>query len=95
MVRFYFDLMWARFITKVYMPIKRYFLRRNPRLLGTIYYVRPHGNDRNDGLTYATAWKTLKNVNKLDIKEGDVIEIGAEIEDVLLVIGGMNEIQED
>ena len=37
----------------------------------------------------------IKNVNKLDIKEGDVVKIGAEIEDVLLVIGGMNEIQED
>lgn len=30
---------------------------------GTIYYVSPDGNDANDGLSPATAWKTLGKVN--------------------------------
>ncbi len=41
---------------------------------GTAYYVSNKGNDKNDGLTPATAFKTAKKVSGADfLKEGDAV----------------------
>ena len=36
---------------------------------GTVYYVSPNGDDRNDGLTPETAWRTLDKVNSATIRD--------------------------
>ena len=38
---------------------------------GTKYYVAASGNDDNDGLTPATAWKSVEKVNAFEFKAGD------------------------
>ena len=38
---------------------------------GTTYYVRADGCDENDGLSDATAWKTLQKVSQAELQEGD------------------------
>jgi hypothetical protein len=38
-----------------------------------IYYVSPHGNDTNDGLSIAASWKSLAKVNSIDFQQGDRI----------------------
>lgn len=38
---------------------------------GTAYYVSNGGDDNNDGLSPATAWKTLKRVNDTPLQFGD------------------------
>jgi len=43
------------------------------------YYVRPTGNDNANGLSHATAWKSINRVNKHRFKTGD---------DVYLLSGG-------
>ena len=41
---------------------------------GKTYYVSPKGNDNNDGLTPATAFKTIEKVSNADfLKEGDAV----------------------
>lgn len=41
---------------------------------GNVYYVSPYGNDKNDGLTEKTAWKTPARVsNAPELKSGDVV----------------------
>lgn len=37
------------------------------------YYISAAGNDANNGLTTATAWQTLSNINNLNLKAGDKI----------------------
>ncbi|HEY6956475.1 MAG TPA: right-handed parallel beta-helix repeat-containing protein [Flavisolibacter sp.] len=37
------------------------------------YYIGSHGNDANNGLSTATAWQTLTNINSLSLKPGDKI----------------------
>jgi len=40
---------------------------------GKVYYVDDYnGNNRNDGLTYATAWKSLGRA-KLSVRPGDLV----------------------
>jgi hypothetical protein len=41
------------------------------RLLAATYYVSPTGSDKNNGLSPATAWKTLAKVNAKDFEPGD------------------------
>lgn len=36
---------------------------------GTVYYVSQNGDDRNDGLTPETAWRTLDKVNSATIRD--------------------------
>ena len=38
---------------------------------GETYYVSESGDDRNDGKTEATAWRTLKKVSEADLNAGD------------------------
>lgn len=38
---------------------------------GNIYYVRNDGDDKNDGRTPETAWRTLEKVSEADLKWGD------------------------
>ena len=41
---------------------------------GNAYYVSPKGNDKNDGLSPETAWKTLSRIsNAPELKKGDVV----------------------
>ncbi len=40
---------------------------------GKLYYVSENGNDNNDGLSPATALKTLEKASELQLCEGDVI----------------------
>ena len=40
---------------------------------GTAYYVSNDGDDTNDGLTPATAWKTLTKVNEATFNSGDAV----------------------
>jgi hypothetical protein len=37
------------------------------------YYISPSGNDANNGLSIATAWRTPSNINVLDLEPGDKI----------------------
>src|SRR5690348_4137511 len=37
------------------------------------YYISIQGNDLNNGLSVATAWQTLTNINALSLKPGDKI----------------------
>jgi hypothetical protein len=41
--------------------------------LATTYYVSPSGNDANSGKSPGLAWKTVGNVNSLDLKPGDTV----------------------
>ena len=43
------------------------------KILGTTYYVSSDGDDTADGLSPATAWKTLFRANKVASKPGDSI----------------------
>ena len=38
---------------------------------GTKYYVSNDGDDKNDGLSEITPWRTLDRVNAAELKEGD------------------------
>ena len=38
-----------------------------------IYYISPHGNDLNNGLSISTAWKTLSQVTNLNLEPGDQV----------------------
>ncbi len=40
---------------------------------GRSFYVSHDGNDKNDGLTPATAWKTLQRVTGAELAEGDAV----------------------
>lgn len=40
---------------------------------GRTYYVSPNGNDANDGLSAAAAWKTISKVNSASIASGSVV----------------------
>jgi len=40
-------------------------------LFATTYYVKTNGNDAADGLSHATAWKTIKKVNSFSFETGD------------------------
>ena len=40
---------------------------------GKTYYVSQNGNDNNDGLSPATAWKTIQKVNNSPISCGDAV----------------------
>ncbi len=40
---------------------------------GTTYYVSNDGDDNNDGLTPATAWKTLKKASEFEYATGDCV----------------------
>ena len=40
---------------------------------GKVYYVSPNGNDANDGLSEAKAWKTLAKVNSATLSSGSVV----------------------
>ena len=41
---------------------------------GNAYYVSPKGNDKNDGRSPETAWKTLSRIsNAPELKKGDVV----------------------
>ncbi|GBC60916.1 hypothetical protein DENIS_1876 [Desulfonema ishimotonii] len=42
-----------------------------PRAVAKTYYVKSDGNDLADGTSDATAWKTLKQVNRYPFKTGD------------------------
>ncbi len=44
----------------------------HPEITGKTYYVSPNGDDTKDGLTPATAWKTMKKVNTLALTSGGV-----------------------
>src|SRR3982075_4303682 len=37
------------------------------------YYVSPSGNDKNNGLTIATSWRTLNKVNNCQLHPGDQV----------------------
>ena len=37
------------------------------------YFVSPDGNDAADGLSVATAWKSLEKVNSVEFQPGDKI----------------------
>lgn len=39
----------------------------------TVYYVSNDGDDNNDGLTEATAWRTLNKVNSVSLSEGSYV----------------------
>lgn len=39
----------------------------------TIYYLSPKGDDKNDGKTPKTAWKTLQKAREYTYKPGDVL----------------------
>lgn len=39
----------------------------------TTYYVSPAGNDANSGKSPGMAWKTVGNVNSLDLRPGDTV----------------------
>lgn len=39
----------------------------------TTYYIRPSGNDSNDGLSINTAWQTINAINNFDFTRGDAI----------------------
>jgi hypothetical protein len=41
--------------------------------LATTYYISPSGNDANSGKSPGLAWKTVGNVNSLDLKPGDTV----------------------
>ncbi|MFN5377598.1 MAG: beta-glucosidase, partial [Ignavibacteria bacterium] len=41
--------------------------------LATTYYVSPTGNDANSGKSPGMAWKTVGNVNSLDLRPGDTV----------------------
>ncbi|MBM4179219.1 MAG: right-handed parallel beta-helix repeat-containing protein [Ignavibacteria bacterium] len=41
--------------------------------LATTYYVSPAGNDANSGKSPGLAWKTVGNVNSLDLRPGDTV----------------------
>ena len=62
---------------------------------GTKYYISPNGNDENDGLTPATAWKSLDRISGIKamkvIKAGDTVlfERGGEWRGVLSCIAGV------
>ncbi len=43
----------------------------NLKITGTAYYVSNDGDDNNDGLSDATAWKSLDKVSNADLKHGD------------------------
>jgi hypothetical protein len=43
------------------------------RIMLSTYYVSPTGSDRNDGLTPASAWKTITRVNEATFLPGDSI----------------------
>ena len=42
-------------------------------ITGTVYYVSENGNDENNGLTPASAWKTLRKVNAANLQSGDAV----------------------
>lgn len=44
-----------------------------PRVMLSTYYVSPSGNDAADGLSAATAFKTVEKVNALDLNAGDQV----------------------
>lgn len=44
-------------------------------VLGETYFVSPNGADGNDGLTLATAWKSIEHVNAIAFKPGDTIRL--------------------
>jgi hypothetical protein len=39
----------------------------------TIYYVNTQGNDSNDGISIATAWRSINKVNQVRLLKGDVV----------------------
>ncbi|NLA22421.1 MAG: hypothetical protein GX870_05215, partial [Candidatus Marinimicrobia bacterium] len=48
-------------------------------VLATNYYVRKSGNDSNNGLTPATAWKTVTKAANYNLQPGDTVFIGTGI----------------
>jgi hypothetical protein len=51
-----------------------------PRTLLTAYYVRPGGNDLNNGQSIEAAFKTVTKVNTLDLNAGDSVSFeGAQL----------------
>ena len=51
-----------------------------------IYYVNGEkGDDSKDGLSYETAWKTFKNINKIKFYPGDQIAIAGTVKDNLII----------
>ena len=41
------------------------------KIKGTTYYVSNEGDDKNDGLSPKTPWKTIEKVSLADLNEGD------------------------
>lgn len=58
---------------RIFEERKEQILRAQDRIKvsGTIYYVSNSGNDKNDGLTPETAWKTLEKVSEAELLSGD------------------------
>ncbi len=54
-------------------------------VLATNYYVRKSGNDSNNGLTPATAWKTVTKAANYNLQPGDTVFIGTGIYNEQLV----------
>ena len=40
---------------------------------GTAYYISPHGNNENDGLSPETPWQTADRTNWGDVQDGDAV----------------------
>lgn len=51
---------------------------------GTAYYVSSSGNDANNGLTPATAWKTIGKVNGKKLSGGDVVYLKGTLTDAFI-----------
>ncbi|HEX5150391.1 MAG TPA: right-handed parallel beta-helix repeat-containing protein [Parafilimonas sp.] len=61
--------------SKIIVPCFCFFIFFNTNIFsqGRNYYVATAGNDNNNGLTPATAWRSIDKINAVDFKPGDSV----------------------